>query len=282
MARKQFLTLLEIRKQQGIKPKAKVPPKWFFPTNAEKQYDKILYSLNKELKGLINSVLLPEIPSMIQEVENKTPNDRHDDFIDRLKGLIIYIRKAIQNKVNISIVEAEAVGVEIARYNKKQFQKTTNSIFGIDIFIDEPWLGDQLKLFAAQNSTLIKSLPDQELERVAGAVERGLQQGLRFTEVSKEIQKSFGITHRRATLIARDQTTKLNASLTKLRQEEVGVEEYIWQTSGDERVRATHRANDGKKFRWDTPPKTTGHPGHDVNCRCVARPVLDNILNIGR
>jgi len=280
MARKNFKALLEIRKQQGIKPKAKVPPKWLFPTNAEKQYDKILYSLTNDLKRLIKEILLPEIPSMIAEVENKTPNDRNDDYLDRLKGLIIYIAKAIQDKVSLSILGAEAVGVEIARFNKKQFEKTTNSIFGFDIFVDEPWLSDQLSLFASQNAQLIKSLPEQELERVAGTVERGLQQGLRFTDVAKEIQKSFGITHRRAKLIARDQTTKLNASLTKLRQEEVGVEEYIWQTSGDERVRPTHRANDGKKFRWDSPPAKTGHPGHDVNCRCVARPVLDKILNL--
>ena len=280
MARRNFDILLEIRRQQGIKPKAKTPPKWLFPKNQEKQYDKILYSLVKQLKDYIKQILIPEIPSMIAEVNNKTPNDRHDDYLGRLKGLIIYIGKAIQSKVNLSIVEAEAVGFEIAKFNKNQFEKTTNSIFGFDIFVDEPWLGDQLKLFATQNASLIKSIPEQELDRVAGDIERGLQQGSRFEDISREIQKSFGITHRRAKLIARDQVTKLNASLTKLRQQEVGVEEYIWQTSGDERVRATHRANDGKKFRWDDPPTKTGHPGHDVNCRCVARPVLDKLLSI--
>lgn len=282
MVSKHFTAQLEIRRRQGIKPKAKIPPNWLFPTNAERQYDKILYSMTSELKRLIKEVLLPEIPSMIAEVANKTPNDRNDAYLDRLKGLIIYIGKAIQDKVNATILEAGVVGMEIARFNKKQFDKTTNSIFGFDIFVDEPWLSDQLELFASQNAQLIKSLPEQELERLAGTVERGLQQGSRFTDVAKEIQKSFGITHRRAKLIARDQTTKLNASLTKLRQEEVGVEEYIWQTSGDERVRPTHKANDGKKFKWDSPPAKTGHPGHDVNCRCVARPVLDKILNLGR
>lgn len=281
MKKDHFKALLGQRKAKGIKRKAKIPPKWLFPKNQEKQYDRILYSLVFDLKQLIKTVLIPEIPSMIYEVENKMPNDRLDDYLDRLKGLIIYIGKAIQSKVNLSIVEAEVVGVEIARFNKTQFEKTNNSIFGIDIFVDEPWLGDQLKLFASQNAQLITSIPEQELDRVVGDIERGLQQGLRFTEISKGIQKSFGITHRRATLIARDQTTKLNASLTKLRQQEVGVEEYIWQTSGDERVRPTHRANDGKKFRWDTPPKVTGHPGHDVNCRCIARPVLDKLLDLG-
>jgi SPP1 gp7 family putative phage head morphogenesis protein len=276
-----FQRKLSKRKKQAIKPKKENPPKWLFPLNAEKQYDRVLYSLTRELKRLIKEILLPEIPSMIVEVQNKTPNDRNDDFLDRLNRLIIYVGQAIGNKVNTTILESEAVGVQIARFNKQQFEKTNRYALGFDIFVDEPWLADQLKLFSSQNAQLIKSIPQQELERVAGDIERGLQQGLRFTEISKGLQKSFGITHRRARLIARDQTTKLNASLTKLRQQEVGVEEYIWQTSGDERVRKTHRANDGKKFRWDSPPKVTGHPGNDINCRCVARPVVNTLLDIG-
>ena len=276
-----FQRKLSKRKKQVIKPKKENPPKWLFPLNAEKQYDRVLYSLTRELKRLIKEILLPEIPSMIVEVQNKTPNDRNDDFLVRLNRLIIYVGQAIGNKVNTTILESEAVGVQIARFNKQQFEKTNRYALGFDIFVDEPWLADQLKLFSSQNAQLIKSIPQQELERVAGDIERGLQQGLRFTEISKGLQKSFGITHRRARLIARDQTTKLNASLTKLRQQEVGVEEYIWQTSGDERVRKTHRANDGKKFRWDSPPKVTGHPGNDINCRCVARPVVNTLLDIG-
>jgi SPP1 gp7 family putative phage head morphogenesis protein len=278
---KDFQKLIATRKSKNIKKKSQVPPKWLFPKNAEKQYDKILYSLVKDIKNLIKEYLLPEIPSMIQEVEGKTPNDRKDDYLSRLQSIILYISKKIEPKTEKTILESKSIGVEIAKFNKQQFEKTNRSIFGIDIFVDEPWLVDQLKLFASQNAQLIQSLPNQELERVAGDIERGLQQGVRFTDIAKTMQKSFDITHRRATLIARDQTTKLNASLTRLRQEEVGVTEYIWQTSGDERVRPTHKQNDGKKFRWDTPPKVTGHPGNDVNCRCVARPVLDDLLNLG-
>lgn len=46
-------------------------------------------------------------------------------------------------------------------------------------------------------------------------------------------------------------------------------EEYVWRTEQDEKVRLTHRANDGHLFRWDDPP-VTGHPGDDYNCRCTA------------
>lgn len=278
--KKDFITQLQIRKAKDIKRRAKVPPKWLFPKNAEKEYDKVLYSLVNELKKRIKEYIIPELPSMIKEVNTKNPNDRNDDFLDRLRHLINFVYVGLKGKIEETKIFASAIGVQVSRFNKQQFEKLNHAVFGIDIFVDEPWLQDQLKLFSSQNSQLIQSLPEEELERVAGDIERGLQQGLRFTEISKTLQKSFGITHRRATLIARDQTTKLNASLTRLRQQEVGVEEYIWQTSGDERVRPTHRANDGKKFRWDSPPKATGHPGHDINCRCVARPVLDNLLDL--
>jgi SPP1 gp7 family putative phage head morphogenesis protein len=205
---------------------------------------------------------------------------RGDDFSDTLKRLINSVIQAIKGKVEETIAESKIIGVQIARYNKRQFDRITNSVFGIDIFIDQPWLQDQLKLFGSQNAQLIRSLPAQELDQVAQIIERGLQEGSRFHSMTRDIQERFGITRRRAKLIARDQTSKLNASLTKLRQQELGVEEYIWQTAGDERVRPTHRAHDGKKFRWDDPPKDTGNPGTDINCRCVAVPVLEGLLDI--
>lgn len=47
---------------------------------------------------------------------------------------------------------------------------------------------------------------------------------------------------------------------------------YIWRTAGDNKVRASYEANDGKIFRWDSPPPT-GNPGDAINCRCTAQPV---------
>ncbi len=271
--------LSKIRQRKLETPKnKKVPPVWLYPNGIERKYHRELNQLTSQLRQMIKEFLIPAIPSMILEVQIKTPNDRNDDFLSRLNAIILFIRKAIEPKVTETIAESEVIAMQINRFNTNQFQKITESTFGIDMFLNEPWLEDQLKLFASQNSQLINSLPDQELERVSGIVERGLQEGKPYKEVAKEIKNSFGITDRRAKLIARDQTKKLNSSLTKLRQQELGVEEYIWQTVQDERVRPTHHANNGKKFRWDTPPPVTGHPGNDVNCRCIARPVLDHLI----
>lgn len=46
---------------------------------------------------------------------------------------------------------------------------------------------------------------------------------------------------------------------------------YVWRTSGDNKVRSSHAANNGKIFAWDNPPET-GHPGEDYGCRCTAEP----------
>lgn len=262
--------------------KVKKPPKWHPPSSQEREYRRILFSLTTDLKKHIQEIIIPAVPSLIFEVERLYPGSfsRGDDFSDELKKLINSVIQAIKGKVEQTVAEASVIGLEIARYNKRQFDRINNSVFGIDIFIDQPWLQDQLKLFSSQNTQLIRSLPAQELDQVAQIIERGLQEGSRFHSMTQSIQERFGIAKRRARLIARDQTSKLNASLTRLRQQELGVEEYIWQTAGDERVRPTHRAHDGKKFRWDNPPKDTGHPSTDINCRCVAIPVLDGLLDI--
>jgi SPP1 gp7 family putative phage head morphogenesis protein len=46
-------------------------------------------------------------------------------------------------------------------------------------------------------------------------------------------------------------------------------DQYVWRTRRDERVRRSHRMNDGRVFSWADPP-ATGHPGEDYNCRCEA------------
>ena len=70
----------------------------------------------------------------------------------------------------------------------------------------------------------------------------------------KEIRKVYGSSRRRAELIARDQTAKLNGQIQRAQQLDAGVTEYIWSTSGDERVRRSHRELNGRKFSWNDAP----------------------------
>lgn len=81
------------------------------------------------------------------------------------------------------------------------------------------------------------------------------------------------VTKSRASLIARDQTLKLNGAVTRERQTASGIDKYIWSTSLDGRVRDEHKELEALTFSWNDPPEP-GHPGEDFQCRCVAIPVL--------
>ncbi|MEN9589133.1 MAG: hypothetical protein RLZZ481_919, partial [Pseudomonadota bacterium] len=83
-----------------------------------------------------------------------------------------------------------------------------------------------------------------------------------------EIKARYGVTDARATLIAQDQTLKLNSDLTRYRLLSVGVKEYIWRTVGDTRVRYSHAERNGKTYSFDKGPAGGSHPGLEVRCRC--------------
>ena len=69
---------------------------------------------------------------------------------------------------------------------------------------------------------------------------------------------------------------RVKQELDRRRQQAIGVQSYRWQTREDERVRIDHAHNNGKQFRWDTPP-STGHPGEAYGCRCIAEPNLGDL-----
>jgi SPP1 gp7 family putative phage head morphogenesis protein len=60
--------------------------------------------------------------------------------------------------------------------------------------------------------------------------------------------------------------------INQLRQQDLGIETYIWRSRDDAKVRDRHAEYDDKVFRWDQPPEG-GHPGQAHNCRCHAEPI---------
>ncbi len=66
-------------------------------------------------------------------------------------------------------------------------------------------------------------------------------------------------------------------AINQLRQEDLGIDAYIWRSQDDAKVRDLHAGYDDQIFRWDTPPEG-GHPGEAYNCRCYAEPILPGSL----
>ena len=163
------------------------------------------------------------------------------------------------------------------RYHRARLAQTFRAALGVDIrpLLLDPFLSGWMHQRIAENVALIVTIPERAHEglrkRIIEAFQEAPfdQQALR--KLVRDEFKSSGYNLRR---IVRDQTNKLIGELTQIRQQQLGVSQYSWLTAQDERVRPTHVSKSGLIFRWDAPPPDTGHPGHDIQCRCLARPVL--------
>jgi SPP1 gp7 family putative phage head morphogenesis protein len=167
-----------------------------------------------------------------------------------------------------------AEGVDQA--NKQRFYKAMENAVGVNLnnVLQNEGLEDIMYSTTKENVALIKTIPEEYFKQIEGIVFRGTVQGRDATSMIKQITELGHSTEKRARLIARDQTSKLNSALNQQRSQNLGIEEYIWRTANDERVRDTHKSKNGKTFRWDDPPKDTGHPGQDIQCRCVAQAII--------
>lgn len=134
--------------------------------------------------------------------------------------------------------------------------------------------GRVMQQLLAEQVTLIQSIPIEAAQRVHRLTLEGLEDSTRFTEIAKEIRRTEEVTTSRSILIARTETSRTAATLTQARAEHIGSEGYFFETSHDGTVRPSHKAMQGKFFKWSEPPTLdgmTGHAGCFPNCRCWAR-----------
>lgn len=130
-----------------------------------------------------------------------------------------------------------------------------------------------------ENVQLVVKAGRAYADDVADVINDPANTGLRVEDLKSQLLERGNVSDSRAELIARDQTLKLNGAITQIRQQNAGVDRYVWSTSLDERVRPTHAALEGKTFAWSSPPDV-GHPGQDYQCRCVAVPAIEGLEDV--
>lgn len=260
----------------------RIPPVWLYPNFIEIDYRRYLQNINRILQQGIEDNILKSLPRLVEEADiNKPKTDAYPDAVERLMD---NLRVEVNSKIVGQKAKLIDIGQKTSDWNNKEWRKTMNTVMGINVFQREPFLNDTINSFVEENATLIQDLQEKTYRDIEGIVQRGIRSGKRHEEIRGEIVGTkitkgvFKKLETRINLIARDQVSKLNGQLTQLRQTNIGIKEYIWRTSEDERVRTSHAAKNGNKYRWNKPPVDTGHPGEDYQCRCWAEAVFDELL----
>lgn len=144
-------------------------------------------------------------------------------------------------------------------------------------------VADVVKASIKQNVALIKSIPREYFLEIEGEVMRSIQTGRGMADLQPFLEKRYGITKRRAALIARDQTSKATAAINRARMQGLGVKKFKWLHSmGGKEPRPLHKnVLNGNVYSFDDPPvidERTGErglPGVLINCRCRMLPVIE-------
>lgn len=136
------------------------------------------------------------------------------------------------------------------------------------------------RVVAAENVGLIKSIPAQYLTDVQTQVWQSVKAGADMSTLSANLRETYGVTTRRAALIARDQNNKAKAVIENTRRQELGITSAIWQhsTAGKE-PRPSHVAMNGRPYKladgmFDPAENKYIWPGQLINCRCTSRAII--------
>lgn len=221
----------------------------------------------------------------LNEYLPKTPRITTDGYLTDVTGVLerIFAKWTGPDFVSIAGRGAEGFINTVEDTNRKRFNKQMKS-FGIDIYGDSPELNELMEAAIYDNTKLIQSIPAQYLKQVESITLTNIRAGNRSSAMVKGFQEQFGVTHRRAKMIARDQTSKANGDMTAKRQQTSGFEYFQWKDVDDSRVRHRHDELSNKVtaygkgvYRWDNPPLSDDGlpiiPGQDYQCRCMAMPV---------
>ena len=262
-----------------------------YPVGQEWAYRRILLKMNNQYKLLLKRYMSPQVPLMAEEATatnlptGEVKQDAYTGWQDRLDKTMRRIADKMTTHTNQAIKEMQRVGPQVNEYNKAQWKRLMRSQYGVDPTKENPEkYRSLLGNWSRNNSLLIKDIPFKTSNQIAAQTREALIQGTNLKDLTKQVfdimSERTEVSDSRATLIARDQVAKLNGELTKERQQDIGVEGYIWRTVGDERVRESHEEVDGQYFSWDNPPSETddNHPGEDYQCRCWAEPVLPEFV----
>lgn len=264
------------------------------PESAEREYIR----MSNEYMRLLKEELEENLPKLKESYKkNRDELVAENRRTDAATDLMLKVSELFTQMKSNLIRKTVGFGLRrrlesLANLNRKltvkEWKRAIKATLGIDIREDY-YLGEfykeQLLQWVKENVNLISTIPEDTLDKMQDIVYDGYVNGRTTTQMVKDIQRVYGVSKRHANLIARDQTAKLNGQIQQYQQQDAGIEEYIWCTTGDGRVRSSHRALNGMKFRWDTPPENSDgracHPGEDYQCRCIGRPVFNkNTLNL--
>jgi SPP1 gp7 family putative phage head morphogenesis protein len=279
------------KKNKKTKKKIAAPVK--SQKTLEKQYQKELNKLGRQLTKAISTEVLPFLKSSQKEyvLDNNNKNIiSYDSTLSNKLNLIFRrLNSLFTGTITLGFAKNTASKMvdALAINNKRRFNKSIESLTGVNFggVVRSEGLDDLLTLSKNKNEILITSLPEEYLKQVETIVTNGVINGTKYSDIAEQITARVGSANAklsgRIKTIATNEVQTINSQISLRRTEALGIKKGIYMTVSDESVRKCHAELDGveydlKKGAWSKTCKKYIQPGiTDINCRCSFRPVLE-------
>jgi len=269
----------ERMQEQGRRGLQRRPPRPRRPEQEIRTYRARLRDIARAMEREIRDRVFPEIDRLINEAGTREDAVRADDWPEAIANLFEATRTSIRPSEEDAKRTADQLSDKVEQNATEEQQRAIRAVIGVaPSFVDDEQIGAILNSWKRQNGAFITRFTDDEVQDAQNIVSRGVRRGTSTKDLKDSLRRQFRISDNRAQRIARTEISQLNAQITKQREKELGIEQFIWRTAGDERVRDQHEEWNGRKFAWDDPPDGVV-PGEPVNCRCSASPAVDDLLD---
>ena len=193
------------------------------------------------------------------------------------------VKRKLLRQFDDSRIDAE-MRRQLGRLDKKSRAEFYNRIaakVGIDVkdLIAREGLQSTTNALVLETAQWVKTLRDESLEKFTNNTLFGMSQGDSIDTIVGQFDGIVSERKNHARFLARNQVQNYNSISTKIRAQNLGVTRAVWRTAGEERVRPSHEARDGKEFDLAEGlySSTDGQnllPGVDYNCRCIYEMVI--------
>ncbi len=255
-----------------------------YPVALERQYDADLRRYVGRIAAIVTAEVAAAAPALLagarraDDVSGVQPGTGWPEELRRMLERILARSASLDPDL---LARIHRMRENVNAHHAREWRRVLRAAYGVNVLAREPGLRALLDAWEMNNTALIKSVPQQLVTQIQTTFTQALARGTTARELTKLVRERLGIAQGQARRIARDQVSKLNGRLSRERQQGIGVSEYVWRTAMDERVRASHRAVNGQRFAWGTPPASIGEePGQPILCRCYPEAVLPLLADL--
>lgn len=239
---------------------------------------KLVDAMHRSVAYWLRAAYRANEPAVTKLAQDATSADVLKKVIDELSGR--WTKRFDEGAKELADYFARSAG---ARSDKQLKAILKKAGFSVDFKMTKAQR-DIIDATVHENVKLISSIPEEYFKNVEGDVMRSVQVGRDVGGLTETLQKSYGVTKRRAQLISRDQNAKATATLQRARHLELGIEQAIWMhSSAGKHPRPTHLKQNGKKYNvaegWFDPAVGKNiWPGTEINCRCTSKPIIEGFI----